>query len=118
MFSVFGKGISQLSDRRTRKFLWLSIAAAMTVIAVLWTGIGALLTAPALFEIKKAKYKSHGERAGKFDVKGRFVLGAGSNGIDLFNEDVIVTFDEYSWTIPADIFFPDDDEEDDERCAE
>ena len=51
MFSVFGKGISQLSDRRTRKVLWLSIAAAMAVIAVLWTGIGALLTATALFEI-------------------------------------------------------------------
>ena len=51
MFSVFGKAISQLSDRRTRKVLWLSIAAAMAVIAVLWTGIGALLTATALFEI-------------------------------------------------------------------
>ena len=51
MFSVFGKGISQLSDRRTRKVLWLSIAAAMAVIAVLWAGIGALLTMTALFEI-------------------------------------------------------------------
>lgn len=51
MFSVFGKGISQLSDRRTRKVLWLSIAAAMAVIAVLWAVIGALLTATALFEI-------------------------------------------------------------------
>ena len=51
MFSVFGKGISQLSDRRTRKVLCFSIAAAMAVIAVLWAGIGALLTMTALFEI-------------------------------------------------------------------
>ncbi len=51
MFNAFSKAISQLNDRRTRKMLWLSIGAALTVFAVLWLGIGYLLTSTSFFAI-------------------------------------------------------------------
>ena len=51
MFNAFSKAISQLNDPRTRKMLWLSIAAALTVFAVLWLVIGTLLTSTSFFAI-------------------------------------------------------------------
>ncbi len=63
------------------------------------------------FEIDEAEYRSDDEDGGRFEVEGRFVLGAGSDGIDVLNEDVTVAFDSYSLTIPAGAFFRDDDDE-------
>ena len=51
MLDAFFKGISQLNDKQTRGALWLSIGAAIGVFAVLWTGIGFLLTETAFFAI-------------------------------------------------------------------
>jgi uncharacterized protein involved in cysteine biosynthesis len=51
MFNAFSKAISQLNDPRTRKMLWLSIGAALTVFAVLWLVIFYLLTSTSFFAI-------------------------------------------------------------------
>ncbi len=51
MFNAFSKAVFQLNDPRTRKMLWLSIGAALTVFAVLWTVIGTLLTSTSFFPI-------------------------------------------------------------------
>ena len=51
MLEIFTKGISQLNDRRTRKVVWISILAAIFVLAALWTGIGYLLTQTTFFSI-------------------------------------------------------------------
>ena len=51
MFNAFSKAVFQLNDPRTRKMLWLSIGAALTVFAVLWTVIGTLLTSTSFFAI-------------------------------------------------------------------
>ncbi len=63
------------------------------------------------FEIEQAEYESDSEDGDEFEVEGMFVLGTGSDGIDVLNEDVIVTLHRYSQTIPAGSFFRDDDDE-------
>ena len=52
MLQAFSKGIEQLSDRNTRKFLWLAIAAAIGTFVVLWSAIGFVLTETTLFTTK------------------------------------------------------------------
>ncbi|MFQ5674102.1 MAG: hypothetical protein ACE5G9_13545, partial [Nitrospinales bacterium] len=61
---------------------------------------------PATLDIDKAKVKL-GKKAGKdkFEVKGSLTLDAASDGIDILNEDVTVTLDGFSETIPAGSFF-------------
>lgn len=49
MFNAFSKAISQLNDPNTRKVLWLCIAAALAVFAVLWLTVGYLLTSTSFF---------------------------------------------------------------------
>ncbi|MFQ5673120.1 MAG: hypothetical protein ACE5G9_08495 [Nitrospinales bacterium] len=67
-------------------------------------------SAPSLanitLDITKAKVKL-GKKAGKdkFEVKGSLTLDADSDGIDILNEDVTVTLDGFSETIPAGSFF-------------
>jgi CysZ protein len=51
MISAILKGIRQLDDKGTRKYVWLSILTAIVVFVVLWVGIGVLITQTALFEI-------------------------------------------------------------------
>ena len=51
MISAFIKGIDQLSDKATRKYLWFSILAALVTFAVLWTVIGWLLRETSISEI-------------------------------------------------------------------
>lgn len=51
MISAILKGIRQLDDKGTRKYVWLSIFTAIVVFVVLWVGIGVLITQTALFEI-------------------------------------------------------------------
>ena len=65
-----------------------------------------MVQAGAELLIDKAHIK-HGNRFFKdrFDVKGKIELGEVSNGIDVLNEDLIVTFDDFSETIPAGSFF-------------
>ena len=54
------------------------------------------------FDVEKAKVKlKRGAARDRFKVQGRFVLGAASDGIDVLNEDVSVTFDGLTATIPA-----------------
>ena len=56
-------------------------------------------------KIKKAKVKlHHSPNRDSFDVWGKFVLGDNSDGTDALNEDVIVTFNGYTETIPAGSF--------------
>ncbi len=49
MFHAFSKGVSQLGDPRTRKVLWLAVAAALATFAVLWLAIGTLLGTTTIF---------------------------------------------------------------------
>ena len=51
MFNAFSKAVFQLNDPRTRKMLWLSIGAALSVFAVLWLAIFYLLTSTSFFAI-------------------------------------------------------------------
>ena len=49
---------------------------------------------------------------GRFEIRGRLALGAGSDGIDPLNEDVTVMFGPvFQETIPAGSFVRDDDDE-------
>lgn len=65
----------------------------------------------AALEIEEAEYESDDEDGGELEVEGMFILGADSDGMDVLNEDVIVTFGSYSRTILAGAFFQDDGEE-------
>ena len=51
MISAFVKGIDQLSDKNTRKYLWLSILAALVTLVVLWTVVGFVLRETSISEI-------------------------------------------------------------------
>lgn len=51
MISSFVKGIDQLGDKATRKYLWFSIIAALITFAVLWSVIGWVLTETAISSI-------------------------------------------------------------------
>lgn len=51
MISAILRGIRQLDDKGTRKYVWLSILTAIVVFVALWVGIGVLITQTALFEI-------------------------------------------------------------------
>ncbi|MFC1491705.1 FG-GAP repeat domain-containing protein [Nitrospinota bacterium] len=68
------------------------------------------ITAPseipfAAFGIRKARVKLDKKAdKDKFDVKGRFTLGDDSDGSDPLNEDVTVTFGDFTETIPAGSF--------------
>ena len=57
--------------------------------------------AVALLEIGKAQLMLHGPGQDQFKVHGSIELGAVSDGIDVLSEEVIVTFDGFSETIPA-----------------
>ena len=50
MISAFIKGINQLSDKSTRKPLWIAIAIAMLVFIMLWASVLGLLRHTTLFE--------------------------------------------------------------------
>ena len=63
----------------------------------------------ANFDIEEAEVELEGSDRDQFEVEGRFKLGATSNGIDVLNEDVEVTFDGFTQTIPAGSFFRDDE---------
>jgi hypothetical protein len=43
-------------------------------------------------------------RHDRFDARGRFVVGAGSDGVDLQHDSVTITFSSFSQTIPASAF--------------
>lgn len=49
MISAFVKGVDQLSDKATRRYVWMSLGLALAVFVVLWTGLGYLLTNTAFF---------------------------------------------------------------------
>ncbi|MEX0695274.1 MAG: EI24 domain-containing protein [Rhodospirillales bacterium] len=51
MLGAFIKGIDQLSDRATRKYLWLSILAALITFVLLWSTIGWLLRETSISNI-------------------------------------------------------------------
>ncbi len=51
MIQAFVKGIEQLSDRNTRKYVWLAILAALATLAVLWIVVGELLTKTSITEM-------------------------------------------------------------------
>ncbi len=51
MISAFIKGIDQLSDKGTRKYLWFSVLSALIAFIVLWTVIGFLLRETSISQI-------------------------------------------------------------------
>ncbi|MDA0998299.1 MAG: EI24 domain-containing protein, partial [Proteobacteria bacterium] len=51
MLKAFSKGIDQLSDKNTRKFLWLAVLAAIGTLIVLWIALGEILTRTAITDI-------------------------------------------------------------------
>lgn len=51
MISAFIKGIDQLSDKATRKYLWFSVLSALIAFIVLWTVIGFLLRETSISQI-------------------------------------------------------------------
>jgi CysZ protein len=51
MLSAFVKGIDQLSDRATRKYLWLSIISALITFVLLWSVVGWLLRETSISNI-------------------------------------------------------------------
>jgi len=62
----------------------------------------AVVQAGAELSIEKAKIKmDRGTSEDRFEVEGNFDLGILSNGIDVSNEDVTVTFNGFSENIPA-----------------
>ncbi len=50
MIFAFVKGVDQLSDVATRRYVWMSLGLAATVFVVLWSGVGFLLGQTAFFE--------------------------------------------------------------------
>lgn len=64
----------------------------------------------AVFAIKEAQLGLQGGvPSDEFQIEGIFQLGAYSNGMDVANEEVTVTFDGFSQTMPAGSFFRDDE---------
>ncbi|MEQ8319534.1 MAG: EI24 domain-containing protein [Rhodospirillales bacterium] len=51
MIGAFVKGIDQLGDKATRKYLWFSIIAALITFAALWSVIGWVLTETAISSV-------------------------------------------------------------------
>lgn len=51
MISAFVKGINQLSDKATRKYLWFSILSALLTFIALWSLIGWVLAETSISEI-------------------------------------------------------------------
>jgi len=51
MIDALVKGVQQLGDKNTQKPLWISVAMALGVFAVLWTSSGALIKYTAIFEL-------------------------------------------------------------------
>ena len=51
MISVFIKGINQLSDKATRKYLWFSILSALITFIALWSLIGWVLSETSISQI-------------------------------------------------------------------
>ncbi len=51
MLSAFVKGIDQLSDRATRKYMWLSIISALITFVLLWSVVGWLLRETSISNI-------------------------------------------------------------------
>ena len=51
MINAILKGIGQLSDRRTRGVLWLSLGLALLIFIVLWGAVGYLITQTSFFEL-------------------------------------------------------------------
>ena len=50
MIDAFVKAIRQLSDPAIRRVLWLGIGVSLAVFAVLWSGVGYLLTQTTFFQ--------------------------------------------------------------------
>lgn len=51
MIGAFVKGVNQLSDKATRKYVWLALGLALVVFVALWVLVWLLLTTTALFEM-------------------------------------------------------------------
>ena len=51
MISAFIKAVNQLSDKRTRKYVWFSVLAAMLTFVALWSAVGWLLTETSISEM-------------------------------------------------------------------
>lgn len=51
IINAFTRGLGQLNDPRIRQVVWLAIAAACIVFALLWGAIGTLLGATSVFSI-------------------------------------------------------------------
>jgi len=51
MINAFIKGINQLSDKATRKYLWFSILSALVTFVALWSVIGWVLAETSISEI-------------------------------------------------------------------
>ncbi|MEQ9558207.1 MAG: EI24 domain-containing protein [Rhodospirillales bacterium] len=51
MIDALVKGVQQLGDKKTQKPLWISIAVALGVFALLWTSSGALIKYTAVFDL-------------------------------------------------------------------
>jgi len=65
----------------------------------------------AVFAIKEVRLGLQGGvPSDEVQLEGIFQLGASSNGMDVANEEVTVTFDGFSQTLPTSSFFRDDDE--------
>ncbi|MFQ5741652.1 MAG: FG-GAP repeat protein [Acidobacteriota bacterium] len=64
-----------------------------------------------VFIIERARVELRDATKYRLEVRGRFVLGASSDGIAVPYEDVTVTFNAYSETIPAGSFIRDDDDD-------
>ena len=50
MISAFVKGVDQLSDPKTRKYVWIALGLALGVFALLWVAVGYALGNTAFFE--------------------------------------------------------------------
>ena len=51
MINAFSKGLAQLNDPRIRQVIWIAIASACIVFALLWGAVGTLLGGTSVFSI-------------------------------------------------------------------
>ncbi len=51
MLSALIKGVNQLSDRSTRKYIWFSVAGAVLTLILLWSAVGWVLTETSISQI-------------------------------------------------------------------
>lgn len=65
----------------------------------------------ALFDIERARVELEGGGEDEVRVRGSFVLGTGTNDLDPPNEEVLVMFDGFTFTLPAGSCVRDDDDE-------